>query len=215
MANIPRVCKHFRDLMNAAMMWKSFGSLDDFGCLKYNKQMFDNLLDRHGHQFRKLYFNGEFRHLLAQVSLDYVYGKLSLCCNLKVLDLTSNMIVEEIPFIANMPNLERIFLEWCTQLIPESVTTSLCEDCPKLKQLSLRKCKQFDESEIINIVFSHKSLEILDISDTKTLNVKSATAMCAALSHLKEFGFSANLYENSIGEWLHFENIFSFICFDF
>ena len=76
-ANISRVCKLFRDLMNCATMWKSFGSLDDFGCLEYNKQMFDSLLDHHGHHFQKLYFNGEFKSLFAQVSLDYVYRTLS------------------------------------------------------------------------------------------------------------------------------------------
>lgn len=213
-ANIPRVCKKFRDLMNSASMWKSFGALDEFGSLKYTKQMFDSLFDNHGRYFKKLYFNGEFKFLLAQTSLDYVHRKLEVCRNLKVLDLTSNFSIDEIPFILSMPILESLYLEWCLELSSQSVTQTLCEEnCPKLKLLSLRKCDQFLESHIMDIAVAQRKLEILDISYTQEIDVQCGTAICTILNQLKDFGFSANMQENSIEEWINFQNNFSNIWF--
>ena len=55
-AKISRVCKHFRKLVNSATMWSVFRFLNVFGCIVYNKNVFDNIFS-HAHQLKQLYFN--------------------------------------------------------------------------------------------------------------------------------------------------------------
>lgn len=197
-----------------ADLWKSFGSLNDYGCISYNKTTFDAIFC-HAEFFKHLYFNGDFKHLVLQVSMEYIYKTLATCCNVIVLDLTSNFIIEDISFIVYLPLLQDLSIEWCVNLKPVTARAVLTSEdiCPNLKMLNMRKCDQFTKFDILSIAFFRSSLEKLNISDVERYSVQCVRNIVEILPCLETLIISADILTNDIQEWEDLKRQFPFLSY--
>jgi len=183
-------------------MWRSFGSVDDCGLISYKKSTLDAIFV-HAQQFKYLYLNGNFEPLLSEVSIEYLYDKLSLCSNLEELDLTSNFAIISVPFLAKLHKLKLLSIEWCINIDRESSTVILSDEylCPNIKHLNIRCCNQFTFWDILQIVAAHPSIETLDVSFTSVMNEDGVLALINFLPNIKSLILSPELESRSIEEW--------------
>lgn len=214
--NVSLVCKHFNVLVKSGVLWQSFGSLTDFGCISYDKKTLDNIF-QHSHHFKRLYFNGNFKKLLSEVSMGYIYQSLSACFNLVVLDLTTNFCISDLSFLAHMPKLRELSIEWCINIEPESATDILSTKtiCTQMKKLNMRRCEQFNSSDIILIANAHKNLEELNIFNIDFYSVKYALKIVEMLPRLSTFFLSPDLVADSVQEWANLQDKIPSLVYDF
>lgn len=208
--NVSPICRRFRDLVNDGYLWKSFGSLEDFPSIRYDKRTFDNIFS-HAKSFRHLYFNGDFS--FSEMSTDYISNSLSMCCNIISLDLTSNFQMVDMSFLVNMPFLEELSLEWCIYVEASAARSifSLDNVCPRLKKLNLRCCYQFTELDIIEIVFNRQCLEELNIAQVGSYSSQSVRNLAEILPYLNKLVISVN---HNMEEWEDLKREFKFLTFD-
>lgn len=199
-------------LCHSAVLWKRF-TLAETGPTYYTIHSFESIFQKHAEHFRNLYFNGEFNHNLLYFFPKFKFTRaLRSYHNLVVLDLTSNIHIEDITFIENI-YLKELHLELCKNIdhmtATAVLTTAKCLQA--LEILNLRMCVQFNSDQLIAIALSRPSLRVYRVDGCVKLNFMSALRILnsSRLVSLTEFFMTPDLDLNSEREWLTLQTMFN------
>ena len=90
--------------------------------------------------------------------------------------------------VTNCHNLETLMLAYCKE-VDDTVVLSIAKHCPKLKRLSLRRCKVTDSS-VCEVAIHCHDLLLLELARIHKLTDKCVIALAGNCPYLEELYIS-------------------------
>ena len=150
-------CHRFYNIVKSCKeLWRKLKTNVEFSVLSFRFIMV------HAQNFEVLSLKYSQKSVRYNSPDSYIEDCLSLCVNVRELDLSHNTSVVSLAFTQNMPFLNKIIIKGCTSLDPDIMIAKLgC--CKTLTVLDITSCIQLEEHHVFGLIQVCKQLPLLKI----------------------------------------------------
>ena len=140
------VCHRFHLIVhNFEEVWFNLETTAEF-----TPYSFDKIVVSHAHHFKVLAIQYSQKDVRYSSPDNYIETCLSLCVNIRCLDLSYNTSVVTINFVKSMPYLKSLKLVGCTSINPGDLITNL-KLCKSLEVIDISRCIQFEDNHAVEL----------------------------------------------------------------